>query len=80
MSGASLWFGRGSNNEAEAWACEALAERLLRVVPAEVSVVIHGDSKLIIDFLTGAASPNKKSLLLAMRKARKKVGELLGGA
>ena len=29
MAGSSLWFGKGSNNEAEAWACEALVERLV---------------------------------------------------
>ena len=28
VAGASLRFGQGSNNEAEAWACEALLERL----------------------------------------------------
>ncbi len=34
-------------------------------------VVIHGDSKLIVDFIVGTASPNKRSLLSAMRTVRK---------
>ncbi len=79
VAGSALWFGAGSNNEAEAWACEALVERLVEVLPASTPVVIHGDSKLIIDFLTRAASPNKKTLLLAMRRSRKGVEGLPGG-
>ncbi len=42
-------------------------------------MAIHGDSKLIVDFLVGAASPNKRTLLAAMRKARKCVESLPAG-
>ncbi len=79
MAGASLWFGKGSNNEAEAWACEALVERLQQVIRPHTPVVIHGDSKLVVDFLVGAASPNKRTLMNAMRKARKCVENLPAG-
>ncbi len=74
-----MWFGKGSNNEVEAWACEALVERLQQVIRPDTLVVVHGDSKLIIDFLVGAASPNKRTLLNAMRKARKQLESLPAG-
>ena len=34
-------------------------------------MVIHGDSKLVMDFIVGTASPNKRYLLSAMRTVKK---------
>lgn len=50
--GGAIYFGAGTNNEAEARACETLLERLtLTSVPARTHIAIHGDSKLIISFI-----------------------------
>ena len=70
--GAALWYGkdRATNNEAEAGALRDLLSALMRRgVPAGVAtVVIFGDSRLVIDFANRAAKPGKASLFLLMRE------------
>ncbi len=39
-------------------------------------MVVHGDSKLVVDFIVGTASPNKRSLLTAMRTVKKGLDRL----
>ncbi len=39
-------------------------------------MVVHGDSKLVVDFIVGTASPNKRLLLTAMRTVKKGLDRL----
>ena len=57
VGGRALYFGKGTNNLAEAQACEALFEYLATLSSQEQTIVIHGDSALIINFLIGNSKP-----------------------
>lgn len=57
VGGRSLYFGKGTNNLAEAQACEALFEFMATLDHLNQSIVIHGDSALIVNFLIGNSKP-----------------------
>ena len=70
-AGSALFYGKGTNNEAEAWSCLALLLRLQTIATPAHNCVLHGDSRLVIEFLTWAAKPGKQSLFRAISQYKR---------
>ena len=74
VAGEALYYGRGyTHNEAEAMACRALHAKLGEFVGPSETVVVVGDSALVMGFLTGVNKPTKASLMTVMKETKRLV-------
>ena len=68
VDGSVLYYGYGyTNHEAKAMASRALHEAIITMVPSGKTVVVYGDSALVMGFLMHTNKPGKASLLLIMQ-------------
>ena len=71
VAGEALYYGRGcTHNKAEAMACRALHAKLSELVEPGETVVMVGDSALVVGFLTGVNKPTKASLMTVMKETK----------
>ena len=71
VAGEALYYGRGcTHNKAEAMACRALHAKLSELVELGETVVMVGDSTLVVGFLTGINKPTKASLMTVMKETK----------
>ena len=67
MDGLALYYGYGyTNNEADTMDSRALHEAIITMVPSGKTVVVYGDSALVMEFLMRTNKPGKASLLTIM--------------
>ena len=67
VDGSALYYGYGyTNNETKAMASRALHEAIVMMVPSAKSMVVYGDSVLVMGFLMHTNKPGKASLLMIM--------------
>ena len=71
VAGEALYYGRGcTHNKAKAMACWALDAKLSELVDPGETVVMVGDSALVVGFLTGVNKPTKASLMAVMKEIK----------
>ena len=71
VAGEALYYGRGcTHNKAEAMACRALHAKLNELVEPGETVIVVGDSALVMGFLTGINKPSKASLMAVMKEMK----------
>ena len=56
-----------ASNEVKAMASRALHEAIVTMVPSGKTVVVYGDSALVMGFSASANKPGKASLLMIMQ-------------
>ena len=74
VAGEALYYGCGcTHNKAEAMACRALHAKLSELVEPGETVIVVGDSALVMGFLTGVNKPTKALLMAVMKETKNMV-------
>ena len=71
VAGEALYYGHGcTHNEPKAMACRALHVKLSELVEPGETVIMVGDSELVVGFLTGVNKPTKALLMAVMKETK----------